>query len=130
MGEFGTFEEVPLQGFEVTCIPKPSFWSLKLPPRVLGRFVPHVDGAALNETWSLAVRMKKDNQRDLCVFVMGPAMAPPGELAVAIADQRKKPMPAGGKLVMVPVSTKNWSAHVPTDAPQVVKSLISRLKSS
>jgi len=74
--------------------------------------------------------MKKDTQRDLCVFLMGPALASATELAVAIGEQRKRPMPAGGKLVLVPVSSKDWSAHVPTDAPDVCKSLLSRLKSS
>lgn len=128
-GEFGGYEEVPVSGFEITCIPKPAFWSMKMPPRVLGRVVSMVDGAAVAETWSLASKMKKDGQRDLCVFLMGPAMATAGELATAISDQRRKPMPAGGKLIMVPVSTKNWSAHVPTDAPPLVKSLLSRLKS-
>jgi hypothetical protein len=127
-GEFGGYEEVPVAGFEITCVPKPAFWSMKMPPRVLGRVVPTVDGAAVAETWSLASKMKKDGQRDLCVFLMGPAMAPAGELAAAISDQRRKPMPAGGKLIMVPVNTKNWSAHVPTDAPALVKSLLSRLK--
>jgi hypothetical protein len=128
-GEFGGYEEVPVNGFEVTCVPKPAFWSMRTPPRVLGRVVPIVDGASLAETWSLASKMKKDGQRDLCVFLMGPAMAAAGELAAAISDQRRKPMPAGGKLIMVPVNTKNWSAHVPTDAPPLVKSLLSRLKS-
>jgi hypothetical protein len=74
--------------------------------------------------------MKPDKQRDLCVFVMGPAVAPPGELATAIAEQRRKPMPAGGKLVMVPVNTRTWSAHIPNDAPPVVKSLLERLKTA
>jgi hypothetical protein len=129
-GEFGQYEETALQGFDVVCIPKPAFFSLRLPTRVLGRFVDHVDAKAVGETWALAVRMKKDSQRDLCVFVMGPRLAPPGELAAVIADQRRKPMPAGGKLVMVPVSTLNWNAHVPTDAPPVVKSLLARLKSA
>jgi hypothetical protein len=128
-GEFGEYEQVRVDGFEVACIPKAAFWSLKLPPRVLGRFVPAVDAPTLVETWSLAGRMKKDSQRDLCVFLMGPAMASAGELAAAIADQRRKPMLAGGKLVMVPVSTKDWSAHVPTDAPSAVRSLLGRLKS-
>jgi curved DNA-binding protein CbpA len=127
-GEFGRYEEPALAGFQVTCVPKPAFFSLKLPPRVLGRFVPQVDAAAVLETWALAVKMKKDNQRDLVVFVMGPKMAPAGQLAEAIAEQRRKPMPAGGKLVMVPVSTLNWNAHVPTDAPPAVKSLLGRLK--
>jgi hypothetical protein len=128
--EFGQYEEVRLDGFEVACIPKAAFWSFKLPPRVLGRFVEAVDAPTLVETWGLAARMKKDPQRDLCVFLMGPALAPAGELATAIADQRRRPMPAGGKLVMVPVSTRDWNAHVPTDAPPAVKSLLGRLKTA
>jgi hypothetical protein len=73
--------------------------------------------------------MKKDVQRDLCVFLMGPALASPTELAVAITEQRKKPMPGGGKLVLIPICTKDWSAHIPTDAPDACKSLLARLKS-
>jgi hypothetical protein len=119
-----------MQGFELAAIPKPPFWKLKLPPRVLGRFVPQVDAAAVGEAWALASRMKKDSQRDLVVFLMGPVVASPGELAAAIAEQRKKPMPAGGTLTLVPVNTRNWHAHVPNDAPAVVKSLLTRLKSS
>jgi curved DNA-binding protein CbpA len=129
-GEFGRYEEPALQGFQIVCVPKPPFWSLKLPPRILGRFLPHVDGAAVSETWALAAMMKKDPQRDLCVFVMAPTVAAPGELAVAIAEQRRRPMPAGGKLIMIPVNTQTWNAHVPTDAPPVVKSLLTRLKSA
>jgi hypothetical protein len=129
LGEFGSFEESPLQGFEITCIPKPPFWKLKLPSRVLGRFAEHVDAATVAETWAMASRMKPDKQRDLCVFLMAPKLAPARDLATAIAEQRRKPMPAGGKLILVPVNTVNWAAHVPTDAPDVVKSLLTRLKS-
>jgi hypothetical protein len=128
--EFGSVEAVPPQGFELAAIPRPPFWKLKLPPIVLGRFVPQVDAAAVAEAWTLAGRMKKESQRDLVVFLMGPAVAPPGELAAAIAEQRKKLMPAGGTLTLVPVNTRNWHAHVPTDAPAVVKSLLTRLKSA
>jgi curved DNA-binding protein CbpA len=127
--EFQTFEQVAVPGFDVTCIPKPAFFSLRLPPRVLGRFVDQVDRASLVETWAMASRMKKDGQRDIVVFLMGPAVAPAGELAAAISEQRRKPMSAGGKLFMVPVNTRTWNAHVPADAPPVVKSLVSRLKS-
>ena len=129
-GEFGRYEEPELQGFQIVCVPKPPFWTLKLPPRILGRFLGHIDAAAVAETWGMAARMKKDTQRDLCVFVMAPAMASAGELATAIAEQRRKPMPAGGKLIMIPVNTQTWNAHVPTDAPPVVKSLLTRLKSA
>ncbi len=129
VSEFGNFEEPPLQGFQITCIPKPPFWKLKLPSRVLGRFADHVDAAILAESWTMASRMKPDKQRDLCVFLMAPKVAPARDLATAIAEQKRKPMPAGGRLIMVPVNTVNWAAHIPTDAPDVVKSLLARLKS-
>ena len=84
----------------------------------------------MTESWGQASKMKKDNQRDLVVFLMGPVVAPVDELGGAIAQQRKKPMAAGGTLILVPVNTRNWNAHVPNDAPPVVKSLLARLKSS
>lgn len=119
-------------GFDFMCLPdKRMLWS-KTPPQILGRFVPQVDGPAITETWALAVKARKDaQQRDLCVFVMGPSMSPAGELAMAITAQRRKPLPAGVRpLVLIPVNTQTWHAHIPTDAPPVVKSLLTRLKSS
>lgn len=128
-GEFGEWEELPLAGFEIGCVPKPAFWSLKLAPRVLGRFVTQVDGPAVTETWAMATKIPKDTQREFCVvFLMGPAIAPAGELAAAIIEQGRKPWPAGGKMIMVPVNTRTWSAHIPNDAPPLVKSLLKRLK--
>ena len=41
-------------------------------------------------------------------------------------DQQRKLSPAAGRLVMVPMNTHNWSAHVPTNAPPAVKSLLAR----
>ena len=128
--ELGRCEESALPGFHVSCVPKPSFWMLKPPPGVLGRFVAEVDAAAVQETWALATRARQDPQRDLVVFVMGPAVAAPSQLAAAIAEQRRKTPPASGRVVLVPVSTRNWNAHVPTDAPALVKSLLGRLKSA
>jgi hypothetical protein len=128
--EFGQCEETPLQGFDVVCIPpKRGFFRRSVPPRMLGRFVAQVDAVSVQESWAMASRMKRDDRRDLCVFIMGPAVAPTGELGRAIAEQRCKPKSAGGKLVMVPVSTKTWSAHIPNDAPPVVKALLTRLQS-
>jgi curved DNA-binding protein CbpA len=126
--EFGTYGESPVPGFQVTCVPKPPFWKLKLPPRVLARFVDYVNALAVTESWTQASRMKKDNQRDLVVFVLGPVVSPVRELAAAISEQMKRPMLAGGRLFLVPVNTRNWDAHVPNDAPAVVKSLLGRLK--
>jgi hypothetical protein len=127
--EFRNWEEFALTGFQVACTPKAAFWSLKLPPRVLGRFVPQVDGPSLTETWTMASRIQKDSQRELCIiFLMGPAIAPAGELAAALTDARRKP--TSTKLLMVPVNTRTWNAHVPTDAPPLVKALLERLKSA
>jgi hypothetical protein len=120
------------QGFDLMCLPDKKLPWHRLPPQIMGRFMPQVDGAAITETWGLAVKQRKDpQQRELCVFVMGPALASAGELAVAITEQRRKPVAAGTKpLVMIPVNTRNWNAHVPTDAPAVVKALLERLRAN
>lgn len=128
--EFGQCEEAPAQGFDVAYVPpKGGFLSRSVPPRILGRFVAQVDATAVQESWAMASRIKRDDQRDLCVFAMGPAVAPAEELSRAITEQRRKPMPAGGKLVMVPVNTRAWTAHIPNDAPPVVKAVLKRLQS-
>lgn len=126
-----SYDEATLPGFDVACIPKPSFWNRKPQPRVFARVVPTVDASALIETWAMAGKAgkaAKEGQRDLCVFLMGPAVAPAGELAAAIGEQRRRAAFPGGNLVMVPVNSHTWLAHVPTDAPQVVKSLVVALK--
>ena len=128
--EFGSYEQPKVDPFQVACVPKAGFLKFKTPPCVLGRFVEQVDAGVVIESWSAAARMKKDGPRDLVVFVMGPAVAPAGELAVAINEQRKKPIPGGGRLVLVPVNTRTWNAHIPTDAPAIVKSVLARLKSA
>ena len=128
--EFGQCEETPVQGFDGNCVPpKGGFFSRSVPPQILGRFVAQVDAAAVQESWAMASRAKGDDQRDLCVFLMGPAVAPAGELGRAIAGQRRKPIPAGGKLVMVPVNTRTWSAYILNDASPAVKALLTRLQS-
>ena len=127
--EFGHCDATTVQGFDIACAPqKGRFWS-KLPPRILARVVGHVDAAAVSDSWATAVRAKRDDQREVCLFLMGPTVAPPGELARAIADERRRPTPAGPKLILVPVNTRSWAAHIPNDAPPVVKALVGRLKS-
>ena len=126
--EFGRCDESPVQGFEIACAPpKGRFWN-KLSQRILGRFVAHVDAAAVSESWMLAARRKWDDQRELCVFVMGPVVAPAPELARAITEERRKP--GGARLTLVPINTRSWSAHIPNDAPPIVKTLVSRLKTA
>jgi hypothetical protein len=129
--EFNEYEERRSAGFEVVCLPKPTgLFKMRQLPGILGRFLSHVDAATVAETWGLTAKITKDVQRDVCVFVMAPVLAPAGELAKAIAAQRRKPIPGGAKLVLIPVNTQTWNAHVPTDAPPVVKALLTRLKSA
>jgi curved DNA-binding protein CbpA len=124
--EFGHCDEMPAAGFEIACAPpKGRFWG-KAGPRILARVVAQVDGAAVAEAWNMAARLPRDD-REVCIFLMGPAVAPAGELARAIAEERRRP--AASKLFLVPVNTRSWSAHIPADAPAVVKSLVGRLKS-
>ena len=126
--EFGRCEEVPVQGFEIACAPpKSRFWN-KVPPRLLARFLPQVDAAAVSESWALASRRKWDDQRELCVFVLGPIVAPAGELARAIAEERRRP--AATQITLVPINTRSWSAHMPNDAPPLVKALVAKLKTA
>ena len=126
--EFGGCEETPVTGFDIACAPpKGRFWA-RMPPRVLVRFVGQVDASALAESWSLASRMRGGDQRDVCVFVIGPAVAPARELAEAIAGQLQRPAP-GRRLTVIPVNANSWTAHIPNDTPPAAKSLLGRLKS-
>ena len=128
--EFGQCDEVSVPGFDVSVLPpKGGFFSRTVPPRMLGRFVPQVDAASVQESWAMASRLKRDDQRDVCVFLMGPAVAPAGELGRAITEQRRKVISAGIQLFVVPVNTRAWTAHIPHDAPPVVKALVARLQS-
>ena len=128
--EFGQCEETPIPGFDLMCAPaKSGFLSRVVPPRLLARVVEEVDAAAVQESWALAMRLRKEDQRDACLFIMGPSVAPSGELGRAINEQRRRPMPPGLKLVVVPVNTRTWSAHIPTDAPAQVRTFLTRLAS-
>jgi hypothetical protein len=128
--EFGQCEEAPIPGFDVMCAPpKGGFLSRTVPPRLLARVVDQVDAGAVQESWAMATRLRKDDQREACLFIMGPSVSPAGELGRAINEQRRKPLPAGLKLTVVPVNTRTWAAHIPTDAPAQVKTFLARLAS-
>lgn len=115
-------------GFDAGCLPKGAFLSFKLPPRVLARVRPVVNAATVVETGGLLARLKKDAQRDLCVFLLGPEVALASELAPAVTELRRRAAALGGTLFVVPVSTNDWRAHVPADAPPLVRAILARLK--
>jgi len=63
----------------------------------------------------------------VCVLLLGTALAPAGELAGEIADQRRKSR--GARLTLIPIDARVWDAHMPLDAPPFAKTLLARLKS-
>jgi curved DNA-binding protein CbpA len=122
MTAVGGYDETQLRGFEVAFVPKSKFLSKNKNPRLLGRFLSRVDGAAVAETWADAGKWTND---EVCVLLLGSSLAPARELATAIAEQRKK---SRSKVTLIPVDARDWAAHIPTDAPDVAKNLLARLK--
>jgi curved DNA-binding protein CbpA len=120
------YDETKVRGFDIALVPKPKMFGGGKRPRVLGRFVDPVDAAAVADSWSLAVRWISSPKDEICVFLLGSSLAPPRELADAIAEQRRKHRTAN--LTIIPVDVRTWDAHVPVDTPAVCKNLLTRLK--
>jgi len=118
----GGYDETQIKGFEVAFVPKSKFLSKNKNPRLLGRFISKVDGAAVAETWNDAGKWTSE---DVCVLLLGSSLAPARELATAIQEQRRR---KAGNVTLIPVDARDWQAHVPTDAPDVAKNLLTRLR--
>jgi hypothetical protein len=92
---------------------------------LMGRFVSRVDREAVAEAWTQAGKLAP--AEEVCVFLIGTSMAPAGELAGEIADQRRKTRST--RLTLIPVDARDWEAFMPLDAPAIAKTLLTRLKS-
>jgi len=123
----GGYEEAQARGFDIALVPKSKLFSRAKNPRLLGRFVSTVDRAAVADAWGQAA--KWGGSDDVCVLLMGTSLAPAGELATEIGDQRRKHGKGGAKLVLIPIDARDWEARMPLDAPDVAKTLLARLKS-
>lgn len=122
------YDESPVKGFDMACVPKGKMFSRTKNPRLLVRFVPRVDGATVGDAWAQASKWNVPEKEEICVFLIGSSIAPPRELADAIGEQRKKPL-RGAKVTLIPVDQRDWEAHMPIDAPGLCKSLLAKLKS-
>jgi hypothetical protein len=60
---------------------------------------------------------------------MGSRVAPVKELADAIADLRKRTR-GQAAISVIPIDMRDWSAHVPADAPASCRNLLKRLRDS
>src|SRR5438128_5477812 len=50
----GGYDQSEVRGFDVACVPKSKLFGRTSGPRLLGRFVPRVDGAAIADAWMQA----------------------------------------------------------------------------
>ena len=119
----GGYDEAQVRGFDVAYMPKSKFLSKNKNPRLLGRFLSKVDGRAVADTWADAGKWTNE---DVCVLLLGSSLAPARELAVAISDLRKRS--SHDNVILIPVDARDWQAHIPTDAPDVAKNLLARLR--
>jgi len=124
------YDEAPAKGFDISCVPKSKMFMRAKGPRLLGRFVASVDGASVADAWAQAGKLNLAAGEEVCIILMGTQVAPAGELATAIAEQRRRSSRGGPKVTLIPVNASIWDAHMPTDAPEVAKNLLSRLRSA
>jgi curved DNA-binding protein CbpA len=124
----GGYDESEVSGFDLACVPKKKLFASNKNPRLLGRFISRVDREAVADAWKEAAKWGVANGEEVCVLLMGTSLAPAGELAGEIADQRKRQPRKGGKLTLIPVDARVWDAHMPFDAPAIAKTLLARLR--
>ena len=120
----GDYEPADVRGFDIAWNPKRKLFGGAKGPTLLARYVERVDGDSIAETWGQAAKAVPTD--DVCVFLMGSALAPAGELAKAINDQRRRTRSA--KVTLIPVDARDWDAKMPTDAPAIAKTVIARLR--
>jgi len=119
------YDETHVSGFDIAWAPKSKLFSRGKGPRLLGRFVACVDRNAVVDAWAQADKTVGSID-EVCVLLMGAAVAPAGELARAIAEQRRRQRAT--RLTLIPVDARNWEAHMPLDAPGIAKTVLARLR--
>jgi hypothetical protein len=123
--EIGQVEESSGKTFDFDCATKAKgLFSRNDAQRFAVKFVPRVDRAAVQEAWIAAAQK---SGVPVCVFLMGNTVAPAAELGDAIADMRKKSR-GSVAVTIIPVDVRDWSAHVPADAPAACKKVLQRLR--
>lgn len=128
-GVQGAAFPVSIDGFDAAYLIKPRrsvFRTSEPQVRLLARFVPQVDGEAVQAAWPLAAR-SGSFEGVICLMLLGSGVSPARELAAAVADQRRRSR--ASTPVVVPVDVRDWEALFPADAPDVVRQVVQRLRS-
>jgi curved DNA-binding protein CbpA len=121
--EMGQVEERLARGFDLDVVTRSKkLFSRGAGQRIAVKVVPHVDRQAVQDAWSAAAKAAP-----ICVFLMGSGIAPAAELAEAIAELRKRTRGTPA-ISVVPIDVRDWTAHVPADAPDACRNLLKRLR--
>ncbi|HEX3645226.1 MAG TPA: J domain-containing protein [Vicinamibacterales bacterium] len=123
----GGYEESQLRGFDLALVPKKKMFGSNTNPKLLARFVAELDREAVAAAWLQGLKWGDTKKDEVCVLLLGTALAPAGELAGEITAQRRKSH--GAKVTLIPVDARVWDAHMPLDAPAIAKTLVARLRS-
>ena len=122
--QMGGYDEGQEPGFDLVWLPKAKMFARTKGPRLVARFVSRVDAETIADAWMKAAKWA--GAEEVCVLLVGSGIAPAGELATAIAEQRRKARTS--KVTLIPVDGRNWDAHLPTDAPASAKTLLTRVR--
>lgn len=126
---FGGSEPITAPGFDIAIVTKPKKGLFRKPEESVClaiKFVPMVDAAAIAAVWGPASKLRPPRAVECAVILLGPGLAPAGELAAAVKDQRRKARSTGP--LLVPVDVRDWDTLFPPETPGPVRSLIQRLK--
>ena len=122
--ELGALDELPARGFDLEFeVTAKKLFSRGDGHRYAVKIVQVVDKLAVQDAWSAAAKLSVP----ICVFLMGGRLAPAKELADAIIGARKRTHPDAG-ISIVPVDLRDWSAHIPPDAPPPCRNVLRRLR--
>ena len=122
--EVGTIQELPSRAFDLDfAVKSKKLFSRNGGQRYAVKVVRRVDKITVQDAWSAALKASTP----ICVFLMGSGLAPARELAEIIADLRKRTR-GGAGISVIPIDVRDWSAHMPTDAPASCKNVLQRLR--
>jgi DnaJ-like protein len=96
------------------------------PVRLLVKFVPQADAAAVEAAWPLATNAGASGEVVCLLLLGGGPIAPPRELSVAVAKLRRQTRSGGP--VLIPVDVRVWEALFPPEAPASVRGILQRLR--
>ena len=125
---FGAAEPMTVAGFDAAYTLRARrglFQKADPPVKLFLCVVSRVDAETVDETWPRALKAGGGDPL-VCLLLLGLQLAPARELAMAIAEHRRRSRQVGP--VVIPVDTREWDPLIPPETPNAVRKLLERLK--